>query len=233
MNWFTNMKIRSKLLSSFIIVALLAGLIGYIGISRIKQIDGADTKLYERMTVPLGQLVDLVTSFERIRINVRDAVLAENAAERNEYYNRIDELSKSFNDNLKVIESTILTDEGKKQVADITNSFNDYVKSIPEIKSNLASDNKTGALAIMKGKMKQDNIVCQKAIDDLQSSKLKLAKQASVENASLANEATSFMTIFMLIVLIASIVLGLIISGNIQSIIKSVVKQSKDLIAAD
>ena len=76
MKWFKNMKIRTKLLGSFTIVALLAGVIGYMGISRMKQIDAADEKLYEKMTLPLGHLTDMAVSFQRIRVNIREALLS-------------------------------------------------------------------------------------------------------------------------------------------------------------
>ena len=56
MGWYQNLKISVKLLSAFIIVALIAGVIGYIGVVKLHQIDDADTKLYEKITVPMGQL---------------------------------------------------------------------------------------------------------------------------------------------------------------------------------
>ena len=46
---FNNLSIKMKLLTGFIVVAIIAGVVGYIGISNIKTIDDADTELYQKM----------------------------------------------------------------------------------------------------------------------------------------------------------------------------------------
>ena len=66
-----NIKIGTKLISSYIIIAMLCGVVGVLGISKIKEIDDADTKLYEKMTVPIGEVGKMETYFQRIRVNVR------------------------------------------------------------------------------------------------------------------------------------------------------------------
>jgi methyl-accepting chemotaxis protein len=229
MKWFDRMKIRTKLLASFTIVALLAGIIGYMGITRMKQIDTADTKLYEKMTVPLGHLVEVATAFQRIRVNVRDAYIAENEKERKEFTDRIVELTKTFNDNLRPIEATIITDEGKKDLKELKEAFDTYLQDVESVKSLMALKNNDGALLLMRGGMKQSNDACQKAIDKLQISKTTLAKQTADDNTILANSATTFMIILIAIVLLASVALGFIIASNIQGIIKSVVSTTNDL----
>ena len=232
MNWFKNMKIRTKLLGSFIIVAILAGVIGYVGITKMHQIDAADTKLYEKITMPLADMVEVATSFQRIRVNLRDAVLAKNQTDRNAKFKRIEELTKIFQDNATKIESTLLTEKGKVEMNELNKAFDSYMSLVPDIKELLASENSDGAVLIMQGQMKINNDACQKTIDDLMNSKIALAKQTSDENTAMANQATTFMLILIMIVLFSSLVLGFIISGNIQNIIKSVVKQTKNLVDA-
>lgn len=55
MKWFYNMKIGTKLIIGFLMVAFIAGAIGVGGVYNIIKIDRLDTKLYETMTVPLGE----------------------------------------------------------------------------------------------------------------------------------------------------------------------------------
>ena len=79
MNWIDNMTLKGKLLAGFIAVAIIAGAIGGFGTFSIKQIAAADTKLYEKMTVPLGDMGEISTYFERVRVNSRDIVAADTA----------------------------------------------------------------------------------------------------------------------------------------------------------
>ena len=45
MKWFYDLKVRVKLLASFVLVACLAGLVGYVGITSLKDVSAADTRL--------------------------------------------------------------------------------------------------------------------------------------------------------------------------------------------
>ena len=77
MQWFNNMKIMPKLLSGFMLVALLMGLVGYIGIKNINAIDDSDTILYEKMTVPIATLQDMTDSYQRLRNNLLELTIVE------------------------------------------------------------------------------------------------------------------------------------------------------------
>jgi len=92
MHWFYDFKLRTKLLAGFITVALIAVAIGFVGIKEIRTIDAADTKLYEKMTLPLAYVGDMSTNYQRMRINVRDYMAAETPAERAKFYDNVTKL---------------------------------------------------------------------------------------------------------------------------------------------
>ena len=58
-----KMKIGVKLIGGFLLVALFAASVGGVGMVNIKTIDDADTKLYEKITVPLGQIQDMTAAY--------------------------------------------------------------------------------------------------------------------------------------------------------------------------
>ena len=114
MSWYYNLKLSVKLLSAFIIVAIIAGVIGLIGIKEINVIEDADVKLYEKITVPIGQLQDVSTFFQRIRVKTRDLIIAENKADETKAINTIKALRVNIDKAATEFEKTILTDEGRK-----------------------------------------------------------------------------------------------------------------------
>jgi methyl-accepting chemotaxis protein len=59
-----KLKIRSKLLISFFVLALISGIIGYVGISKILEVDDKYTEMYEVVTKPLGSLSQVVYDFQ-------------------------------------------------------------------------------------------------------------------------------------------------------------------------
>lgn len=229
MKIFQNMRIRTKLLSSFLIVSIFAGLIGYMGISEMSQIEEDDVALYQKMTIPLSQLTDLVQAFQHIRSNIRDAVIAENSKERDEIFKKIAEETKMFIDSEKLVEGSMNTEEAKKIFKEISTSFDAYTSDIDNIRVLLNDNNKDGALLVLRGEMKQANDACEKAVDDLQNSKVQLARQTSEGNTKVAHNATNFMSVLIVFAVLVSIFLGFTIARNIQSIIRSVVNTTNQL----
>ena len=69
MGWFNNLGISKKLLSSFILISLISGAMGAYGIYNLKSIKNSDTELYENMTVPVSQMGEISTEFQRLRVN--------------------------------------------------------------------------------------------------------------------------------------------------------------------
>lgn len=224
-----NIKIRTKLLASFLVVVLLTSFIGYMGMNGIKNIDRSGTMLYEKMTVPLGELTEVATAFQRIRVNVRDAILTDDPKERLAYVKLIGDLKVIFEKSLNKIEETMLTDEGRVAADNLRKSFEDYVAIVPDIEKLLAEGNEAGAIELMRGRMKVANDVCQKEIDNLQIMKVNLARETSNNNTALASRSTTLMISLIVVVLIISVLLGYLIAYSIQSTIKSVVNESKRL----
>ncbi len=81
MKWFHNMKIRPKLVGSFILLALIVLLVGSIGTINLSKLKKSDTELYENMTVPISQLEEISTAFQRVRVDLRDMVTANDPKE--------------------------------------------------------------------------------------------------------------------------------------------------------
>jgi methyl-accepting chemotaxis protein len=232
MNWFKNMKIRTKLLSGFIVVAMLAGVIGYMGITRLKQIDDAYTRMYETTGAPMENIVQMTTLFQKVRVNVRNAILSEKKEEIKSYLDQIDALEKEFETSAKKYSQNFKDDNDKKSFETVMSAWDTYTKLEKDIHQPVLENQDAKCIEIMNGQMMSANKMMQDAVDKLSQYKIESGKRISEENSALANSSRTFMLIFITIVLLVSVLLGLIIAGNIQNIIKSVVKQTKDLVDA-
>ncbi|MCX7986673.1 MAG: MCP four helix bundle domain-containing protein, partial [Bacteroidales bacterium] len=229
MKWINNMKIRTKLLGSFIIITALTAILGYIGITEMNIIINNEKKLYEKVTVPLGDVVDLVSNFQRIRVNVRDAILAPNKEIREQKYKRIEELKTGFYNAIKPLEETLVTVEGKKVLQKVVESFEDYAKEIENLKILVDNEKKEEAIKLIGGTMKQKNDTCQSNIDRFVELKIKIARETYNLNKQEASSATKFILSIILVVVTFSLILALLISRNIVKIIKSVVTTTNEL----
>ncbi len=227
-----RLKIRTKLLLSFILVALIAGVIGVFSIRSLNKLEKADTDLYENVAVSLGYCTEISTSFQRIRVNVRDAYMATNVTEAEEYLNRIDELDKVFHDNILKLKKTVLDETDKKNCETLEAARIEYVTYFPEFKKLIQAKNHDEAFKLMRGEWFKANERLQLATDTVLQYNLTSGKQMSDDNTALAKAASFSMIILMVVGIVLAILLGLIIASNIQKIIKSVIDQTKNLIDA-
>jgi len=226
---FKSMKIRTKLIIGFISVAIIAGIIGAVGIKEIKTIDAADTKMYESVVVPLGQVQELATLFQRMRVNGRDVLLAETPEDVKKKQDRFLELSAKFDSIMPIYATTILTDAGRKSYAELQAAKKEYVIHFDEFMVLVNAGNIEGAKALMKGEWYKANQRTQAAMDVVVNLKLKVGEEISEENTQIANMASLIMLIIIVSGIILSLILAFVISGNIQTIVKSVIDQAKML----
>ena len=75
MNLYNNLKISGKLLTGFIIVALLAGAVGLIGVLNIRSIDTKYSNLFEQYGVALGDIGRVSTDFQIERGLIKQIII--------------------------------------------------------------------------------------------------------------------------------------------------------------
>jgi len=65
---FKNMKLGAKVLLGFIVLTVIAMVIGVVGTVNINKIVNADTALYERVTLRVQYIGAITTDFNQIRV---------------------------------------------------------------------------------------------------------------------------------------------------------------------
>jgi methyl-accepting chemotaxis protein len=117
MKWFNDLKVAGKLLLAFVFMAVLTAAVGFWGIKNLKTIEELDAELYEINTVPLNNLLDMSTYFQRTRVNLREVILDKDAEARRAHVARIAELDKLSAEAEASFEKTIRSDEVRKLYA--------------------------------------------------------------------------------------------------------------------
>ncbi|MDU0457283.1 MAG: MCP four helix bundle domain-containing protein [Geobacteraceae bacterium] len=233
MNWYYNLKISVKLLSAFIVVAAIAGVIGAIGVIKIKQIEKADTMLYEKATVPIGQLAEFSIAFQRIRVNLRDLISATTTEEKQKYAGRIADLRKTLDENAAEYEKTIMSDHMRKLFDDFKKTREVYGPMMAKMQA-LALENKTAeAFALMKGEGAKASRDEQNAIEKLMEAKLADSKKISDENTLVANTASRLMIILVIAGVIIALVFGFFISRIVSNPLRQGVLFAQAVAAGD
>jgi methyl-accepting chemotaxis protein len=214
-----NMKIGTKLMGGFLVVALIALIIGVIGYIQIHRLDEADTKLYRQIAVPLGQLTSMSTDFQRIRVASRDLVQAA-PDDREEFVERINELFAAIDKEASSYEKTLFSEEGKRLFSEFSAALGSY-KGQAQKTMELAQKGKTDeAMVQIKGDGLKSARDLQQAIEKLVQSKTGQGKLISDDNTSLATSAGWVMLGLAAGGALLAFVLGIVVSRLITVPIK-------------
>jgi methyl-accepting chemotaxis protein len=212
MQWFNNMKLKAQLMTGFVLVAVIIGFVGWFGVSKIHQIDDADTRLYEKMTIPISQLQDMTASYLNIRVALRDIALAQTQAEITKNIDKIKVLRGTLDKDAADVEKTILTDEGKKVFKDFTDNWKQYALAVDRGVALGAQGKDKELVELLKGDLARYGGATFDAFEKLVDLKVKLAKAASADNTAMANTASKIVTILVLIGALLAVGLGFLIS---------------------
>ncbi|MFZ4860028.1 MAG: MCP four helix bundle domain-containing protein, partial [Desulfuromonadaceae bacterium] len=208
----SNMSLKMKLMTGFILVAVVAVIIGVVGIKEIKTIDAGDTKLYEKMTIPLGQVGEMANAFQRMRCNLLEMYTADTTERLNDMIKRADDREKQITELEGKYEKTILTDEGRKTFKEAEDSFKTFAAGGKKFQALVLSGKKADAFALWNGELEKERKAYQDLLEKISDQKEKMAKQTSDENTAIANTATKTMIVLAIIGGILAIGLGLFIS---------------------
>jgi len=233
MHWFYNLKIGTKLLSSFILLALVAGVIGGIGISSIRKGNDNDTKLYEQGAIPVSLLGRISTDFQRVRVNLAKVILVRETAEKQKYTDTIKELSANISKNVESITSSSASTEEKALVKDLNDSRAVFRPLLGKISDLGMSGKDAEALAIYTGEATRAAMAEQSAIEKLVDYNLHKAKLLRDNNTLMASASTRNTLILAVIGVLLAIGLGIFIIRIITIPLQKAVITARCVAAGD
>ncbi len=224
MNWFYNLKLSKKLLGSFIVMAAISGVVGWIGLSGI---DNLSKNIDEIGDIRLPSVENLlVIANEQTTIDAVEASLLTNgltAENAEELFLKSDDAKKDMDEAWKNYESLPKTELDKSEWGKFVPVFNNWWKDHQEYialaKSYFKNPNKD---LFEKLNRKAANIEenSNKKVDDLLGELVEHnKKEAALANQAAADSESSAKVLMIIILLagtLSAIFLGMFISRIIS-----------------
>ena len=215
MNMFKNLKIGTKLVAGFLMVAAIAASIGGMGVVKISQVDRADEELYEKITVPLSDLAFMSVSFQRVRINLRDFVETKDPKEKQEALKTMLTLRKEITEHSDKLEKTILTAKDREVFDEFKESRKIYVEYVNKVLELDKAGKADEAAALLHGDAKKAALHQQELMNKLFELKEEQAKRTAQNNNDITRAATLTLSLLSLVGAVVAIGLGMFISAAI------------------
>ena len=217
------MKIGNKLIAGFLAVALIGGAIGLIGITNLNQIAAADRDIYTTMTQPLGDLITITESFQKIRVNMRLIIEATDNDARQAPVASISELKAAIEKSGMAFEKGLVTEKGRELFAQYKQSLASYYSNVDRVIQYENDGKAVEALSLMNGDGARSAASLQAAINGIVTTKVNLAQQTSDRNTAMARTATTILVIAIIVGIAISSVLGIFLSISLSGPIARIV----------
>ncbi|HET8668251.1 MAG TPA: methyl-accepting chemotaxis protein, partial [Terriglobales bacterium] len=227
-----RLKLGQKLIGAFLTVSLIAAMIGVFGIINLRKIDSAYAELLDDTATPLTTLSKISTSFQRVRINLRDAVMSQ-GKEQEAYANKVETLGGTITDELHKYEKYATNPDIKAAFEEFSNSRNAYREHIKEVIALAKAGKREQAMALLQGDGRVTAQAEQAALDKLEEEQTAFTKQKSDSMTAATNTTIIIMIVVTVIGVVVAIILGLVIVRFITGAMQQMKEAAESIAAGD
>ncbi|AFA48339.1 methyl-accepting chemotaxis protein [Acetobacterium woodii] len=231
MKWMYDMKIGMKLLVSFIIIALITGVVGIIGIINIQNIQNSNVILYEKMTLPIAEVGQISTSYQRMRVIVRDMIIENNADLIQSNADKVDIRNQEIDESAAAFQETLIDPEMQATFEKFMASRKVLADEFKKVKALALENRDAEAFALLAdtGSYEIAATAEMDAINKLVPMKLTEAENTEKVNAAAAASAMNMMIIVTLISFVVALVFGLVLRAMISKPLQQANQMIKEM----
>jgi len=224
-----GMKLSAKLTGGFVVVALIALVIGLIGITQIKKIENADTALFQENTVGLGMIGKVNEAYMNLRVVMIYSLVNRFALDKDisSVLATVKEMDTKIKGLIDNYEKTVTSDQERDLVNRIKKNHEQYLVNCDKMVGLAAAGKRDEAMAVIQ----VANPLGQAITGDLEKlneGEMKQAKQRAEDNSRIANRAVWLAGIITILGMVLAVGLGLLISISITRPINQVVSGLSD-----
>ncbi|MBN9660824.1 MAG: MCP four helix bundle domain-containing protein [Acidobacteria bacterium] len=128
MKWLNDKHVRTKLMVSFVLVAAIAGLIGWVGYSSVKELEARSETIYADRLVPIRDLGYANAAFLIARTEIWQMMRTTDKAKRREHAAVIEAETKKMDGYLEAYTKTVLIKEEQETLPLFLSSYSEYLK---------------------------------------------------------------------------------------------------------
>ncbi|CAM3723648.1 methyl-accepting chemotaxis protein [Marinicrinis lubricantis] len=232
MSWLHNMKISTKLVSSFIIITVLLAVVGLLGLQNLKTISDDMDDMYSNRLVSVQVLSKATMDYQRIRVGIRD-ILILSGEQRQERISEIEGMKKGVEESVNVFRGTPLTDKDYELLSKFDMEWEAYLQLVDDA-FVLANENKDDELLnLLTGDMKKAGDALKTTLDEIIDLNVGFAEQSNMD-AKDAYDSSRMITIGIIVVAVAvSLLLAFGISRMITKSINKLMHIVAEIAAGD
>jgi methyl-accepting chemotaxis protein len=220
MKFLANFKVRTKLLTAFIAVAVVIGIIGYIGTVNLSKVSSNSDKMYSNNLISVNLIDQTNKGIAQIRADFL-ILLKDKNADKQQLLKEIEDITNNNDKNMQQYEKLPMAADEKKVWTELKSEIQQYKSKRTEFVQLISSDKMDEAIAKYSDISNGEDAIT-KSLDSLIKINLQAAESANSSNDLIFNNAKTEMLVLSIFGLLISILLGFIISSDINAPLKKI-----------
>jgi methyl-accepting chemotaxis protein len=137
---FKDQKIGIKLIGAFLLVSMITGLVGFIGVSNMSELNDAADDLYQKELLGLSRIKEANVNLMGVARSLRNSVLATTEDERQRYITQTSTNADAVQASFDKAKSQFTTDEGKQLLSSFSREWGEYKVALIKVKKIINSE---------------------------------------------------------------------------------------------
>ncbi len=233
LRWYKNIKISVKLILGFLVIALIAVFIGLSSLMMMQRFSEADENLYREHTLGIEYVGNAGTFFQRLRYNMLEILLLENAEDREANADKVVKFAGIIDNNLTSYKERLDNEDDRELFSALEADWMKYKDYINQIFDLVKQGDTETAEQIIIVESDETAMTVVKHLEGLLLYNETEADKAIQQNEKLYSNVVLLTNSLIAVGVILSILLGLIISRSISKPIKSIVAAADKLAEGD
>lgn len=233
MNFLKNAKVKTKLIISYVVVAVLIVVVGAIGIVSLKTVSLNSEDMYSNRLQRVYKLTDMGKNYLEIRADLLKLVYQRDISKKADTLKDIQVCEDENNKLLTSYEKLPMNNDDKKTWTIIKSQMDQFENAKNNVIKYVDSNNFEEADKELTGKVTPARAAMFESLDKLINNNLDAAKSANANNYSIYMQSNGIMTILMVAGLVIAIGLGIIISKDINVPLLKMVKMGENFARFD
>ncbi len=233
MKWYYNLKIAAKLLVGFFLVAVIAGVLGTVGVINIRNTDSKYTDLYEQYGIAQADIGQVAIYYQIARVNMREVILAGHGEDKSQYVEKIKECDEKMKASMTAFEKSIRTDQVRSEFDKLSDSINKFNPVRDKVIQLASADQDNEAIALMRSDAVPLANAVEESINKLMELKTTVGNQTSDDLSKSTANTVVMMIVIVAVAMVAAVALGIFISRIISNPVKKMVEAADKLAVGD
>ena len=236
MKWFLNMKVGSKLILAFLIVAAISALIGAVGIRNMATMNSLADEMYQKELLGVFHAQNANMDLIYVARAEKNIILADTQDLRNKYLDDYETYLKQLDDEIEKTRPLVYSDNGRLALSRVVDASQDWKKLSRQVVDtamneplNAAKD--SAKLSLGDARVKLD--VMDYLLKGLVTQERDNAKAEAEKTSVIFQQSLVLLLAFIIGGVLLGVVLGLVISRMISVPLKGGLELSQAIAAGD